>query len=176
MVAILPSPGAPSPLSMDLTNNSMDNGSFAAAAGAPQAVAGAMLPRHAISQGQAVQQRGQQPPQRQHAAEFTRNITMGVPNLSTLVEEDEEEYEAAHDEYEEDGLQGQGATSASHPAAYGIAPSPSRRSAAAPPSPVSPYVLREMQRGGAEAVEEDVRNRWGFTPGAEDTLEVSFGK
>eukprot|EP00198_Chlamydomonas_reinhardtii_P001479 XP_001690815.1 predicted protein [Chlamydomonas reinhardtii] len=33
-----------------------------------------------------------------------------------------------------------------------------------------------MQRGGSGGDDDEVRNRWGFTPGADDTLEVSFGR
>ena len=42
-------------------------------------------------------------------------------------------------------------------------------------SPVSPFVLKEMQRND-DSDTEDLKDKWGFTPGAEDTLEVSHGK
>ena len=53
-------------------------------------------------------------------------------------------------------------------------------------SPISPYVLNEMRLGGnaatpgAEAAgvpedTEDLKEKWGFTPGAEDTLDASHG-
>ncbi|KAG2445851.1 hypothetical protein HXX76_000455 [Chlamydomonas incerta] len=161
----LPSPGALSPLSMDLTNNSFEQGNMAAAmaqaAGNP-GLAGALLPAQHHHQ------------QQYHHADFTRNITMNVPNLSTLVEEDEEEYAAGD------------AVSGGVAAGGGVPESPlpgeAVRAGAAgdglgAPSPISPYVLREMQRGGSGGSDDDeVRNRWGFTPGADDTLEVSFGR
>ena len=56
-------------------------------------------------------------------------------------------------------------------------------------SPISPYVLQEMQMNdddgatpgvggvGAGALEdtEDLKDKWGFTPGAEDTMDASHG-
>lgn len=73
------SPGANllSPLSMDLTNNSIDVPHMAhmqqQAQQQPVGVAGALAPI-----------------QPQAGTEFTRNITSAIPALSTLVEEDEE--------------------------------------------------------------------------------------
>jgi hypothetical protein len=59
-------------------------------------------------------------------------------------------------------------------------------------TPTSPYALQEMMRGGGgggvggEAAlspavgpgeaSGDLKNKWGFTPGADDTLDVSHGE
>ena len=55
-------------------------------------------------------------------------------------------------------------------------------------SPISPYVLMEMRLGETPGMgggmegdattdgTEDLKNKWGFTPGAEDTLDVSHGE
>ena len=55
-------------------------------------------------------------------------------------------------------------------------------------SPISPYVLMEMRLGATPGMgggmdgdatadgTEDLKNKWGFTPGAEDTLDVSHGE
>lgn len=160
--AVLPSPGALSPLSMDLTNNSFEQGHMAAAmaqaAGHP-GLAGALLPA--------------QHQQQYHHADFTRNITMNVPNLSTLVEEDEEEYAAA--DAVSGGVAACGGVPES-PLTGEVAKAGAAGDGLGAPSPISPYVLREMQRGGSGGDDDEVRNRWGFTPGADDTLEVSFGE
>lgn len=111
---------------------------------------------------------------------FTRNITMNVPNLSTLVEEDEEaameltgQLGAGDPRSADSGDQGVSPARAQMGAGAGMAGGEPRLSA---PSPISPYVLREMGRGLQGGGEDDeVRNRWGFTPGADDTLEVSYG-
>ncbi|KAG2451519.1 hypothetical protein HYH02_004117 [Chlamydomonas schloesseri] len=161
--SVLPSPGALSPLSMDLTNNSFEQGHMAAAmaqASGHPGLAGALLP-------------AQHQQQYQHA-DFTRNITMNVPNLSTLVEEDEEEYAAA------DAVSGGVASAGGDPESPlpdELAKAGSVGDGLGAPSPISPYVLREMQRGGnGGGGDDEVRNRWGFTPGADDTLEVSYGR
>ncbi|PNH11293.1 hypothetical protein TSOC_001895, partial [Tetrabaena socialis] len=172
--ATVPSPGGLSPLSMDLTNNSFEQQGGTAAAMAPapngRPASGLLPPQH------------QQPQQHHHHyhADYTRNITMNVPNLSTLVEEDEEEYAAGD-------AGGSGADVSSQPHAspgpsMGPGPRTNEGARLLAMSPISPFVLREMQRGREAAEEEedvrndDVRNRWGFTPGADDTLEVSFGR
>lgn len=48
-----------------------------------------------------------------------------------------------------------------------------------PLSPLSPFVIEEMRlsaRTGAADDTEDLKHKWGFTPGAEDTLDVSHGE
>ncbi len=166
--AVAPSPGAVSPLSMDLTNNS-EQGATAPIPGPPgggmgyMGIAGAGLHHH----------------QQQHEG-FTRNITMNVPNLSTLVEEDEEaameltgQLGTGDPRSADSGDQDASPARVQLGAGAGMAGGEARLSA---PSPISPYVLREMGRGLQGGGEDDeVRNRWGFTPGADDTLEVSYG-
>ncbi|KAG2500883.1 hypothetical protein HYH03_001643 [Edaphochlamys debaryana] len=169
----LPSPGGLSPLSMDLTNNSYDQGAMAAMAqaggGQGLALEGALLP----SQQQHPHQH------HRHHADYTRNITMNVPNLSTLVEEDEEEY-AGGEAVSADtgagagaGAGGGGVPESPASMAHHLGGRPGAGMSA--PSPISPFVLREMQRAGSSG-DDEVRNRWGFTPGADDTMEVSFGR
>lgn len=155
------SPGF-SPLSMDLTNNSFDT-----------------------NQMRGSQQGGSQ--QWQAAAPspggdyFTRNITGNIPNLSTLVEEDEECGYEVSQQGQQQQQQAVPITALSplentSPMA-GLAMPPPQNNSAAPlaMSPASPFVLQEMQRRG-ESDDEDVKNKWGFAPGADDTLEVSYGK
>lgn len=46
-------------------------------------------------------------------------------------------------------------------------------------SPVSPFVLQEMQRKPDDDEDDgndQLRDRWGFAPGADDTLDVSYGR
>lgn len=158
-----------SPLSMDLTNNSMD------------------IPR-------GVQQPAGVPSLH---GEFTRSITGNIPALSTLVEEDEE---AGLDSV---GFLNSNAQSGRTPdgemSMELTGPTPRRPEpqkdlfssflSPAPNmglhdadavTPTSPFVLSQMmQGGGVNGVEddtEDLKNKWGFTPGADDTLDVSHGK
>ncbi len=53
-------------------------------------------------------------------------------------------------------------------------------------SPLSPFLVQQMGLGGdreegetpaaAREDTDDLRNKWGFTPGAEDTLDASHGE
>lgn len=42
-------------------------------------------------------------------------------------------------------------------------------------SPISPYVLKEMRLEAQEDT-DDLKHKWGFTPGAEDTMNISHGR
>lgn len=172
-----------SPMSMDLTNNSMDL-------------------QHAQRVG--LQQAAQIP----LPTEFTRSITGAIPALSTLVEEDEE---AGLDSV--GGLQAtsapqQPAASPGMTMSMDLTGHTPHRGAPSaqqdldqldaftspapnlpPPggdlmdnvSPTSPFVLQEMMgsrgpaAGGGMDDTDDLKNKWGFTPGADDTLDVSHG-
>ncbi|GFR46901.1 hypothetical protein Agub_g8547 [Astrephomene gubernaculifera] len=145
-LAVLPSPEQPSPLSMDLTNNSFEQQGPVAASMVSGTAAGGDAAGLTL-----------QPSHYQHSHghhEYTRNITMNVPNLSTLVEEDEEEYDATS----------------------GAVDSSNAEASVQAQSPISPFVLREMQRRSHDTEGNlELKNRWGFAPGAEDTMDVNVG-
>ncbi|GAX78130.1 hypothetical protein CEUSTIGMA_g5572.t1 [Chlamydomonas eustigma] len=135
------------PLSMDLTNISLPAQPLPAeATGSPET--SPVEFRHPSSQA---------------SLEYTRNITGGVPALSTLVEEDED----CLIEPKASSMSGAGESPTS-----GLL------------SPLSPFLVKEMRLDGERIMEgtpihddtEDLKNKWGFTPGAEDTLDASHGR
>ncbi|GFR46902.1 hypothetical protein Agub_g8549, partial [Astrephomene gubernaculifera] len=96
----------------------------------------------------------QQPSQRpEYCNKHTQNITVNVPKLSALVEEDEEDCREGVGAVDSGGAGGQ------------------MRAA----SPISPFVLQEMQRNAADADSDRLRENWGFAPGNDDTLRCNFG-
>ncbi|GFH06795.1 uncharacterized protein HaLaN_01493 [Haematococcus lacustris] len=194
---------AMSPLSMDLTNNSMDLSGM---------------------QGQQAQSMQEQPGQRtgrsalpytSAAADFTRNITSGIPALSTLVEEDEEA--SGHGLHEDDnwheanprgaadqsdwspaGRLPESALQQVQPGSIGGGPLQTEAAVGSPDgrrllagnaledlvvSPATPFM--SLTTGGASlgghgpgAMDDtdELKNKWGFTPGADDTLDASHGR
>ncbi|GIL65972.1 hypothetical protein Vafri_19614 [Volvox africanus] len=174
-LAVLPSPNNLSPLSMDLTNNSIEQlcaGTTTAAPG-PGPIKGSTVGGTAA--GSSVQPPLQQPLHSLHhqQARYTRmNITINVPNLSTLVEEDEEHY-GAGDVSSRLGKDTDATATLRQEVLSGVASGflPSE-------SPMSPNSVREMQmccdsEHQAEQEEGPLRDIWGFAPGKDDTLEVN---
>ncbi|GLI59078.1 hypothetical protein VaNZ11_000762 [Volvox africanus] len=174
-LAVLPSPNNLSPVSMDLTNNSIDQlcaGTMTAAPG-PGPIKGSAVEGAAASLS--LPPPLQQPFQSLHPqhARYTRmNMTINVPNLSTLVEEDEEHY-GAGDVSSRLGKDADATTTLRQEVLSGVASGflPSE-------SPMSPNSVREMQmcrdsEHQAEQEEGPLRDIWGFAPGKDDTLEVN---
>eukprot|EP00798_Chlamydomonas_sp_ICE-L_P032525 gene32525-17238_t len=193
------SPGF-SPLSMDLTNNSNNSFEYQREDGATNGAEG--------DDGDMEYRGGV-------VLDYTRNITSNVPGLSTLVEEDEEGGLESGSLYAPPGSPPSWDlislfSCASSPSLLRLlcalpAVESSLSEQGEPPagtmSPVSPFVLREMQLirdpapdAGAEqdagddggALTEPIcpatrspddtdglKGKWGFTPGREDTLDVS---
>ncbi|GIL84519.1 hypothetical protein Vretifemale_13087 [Volvox reticuliferus] len=176
-LAVLPSPDNLSPLSMDLTNNSIEQlCAGTTAAPGPGPAKGSTV--GGTAGGSSLRPQSQHPAhslRHQHAPYTRMNITMNVPNLSTLVEEDEEHY-GAGDVSSRLGGDADATATLRQAVLSGVASGylPSE-------SPMSPNSVREMQmccdsEHQAEQDEAPLRDIWGFAPGKEDTLEVNCGR